>query len=213
MPRQADVFPDREHFGRIFYNQANMSNLGISQIAVVMGSCTAGGAYVPAMADESIIVRKQGTIFLGGPPLVKAATGEDVSAEDLGGADLHCGTSGVTDHYAVDDTHALHLARRVVANLNYVKNPGVTTTDVDEPLYDPADLGGIVGTDLKKTLQFFIFFQLIVYVLCYHFYVVKKAGLYRFVQARCEGFLDQSPFPISLVITGLRNSQLIIIQY
>jgi len=153
LPRQADVFPDREHFGRIFYNQANMSNLGISQIAVVMGSCTAGGAYVPAMADESIIVRKQGTIFLGGPPLVKAATGEDVSAEDLGGADLHCGTSGVTDHYAVDDTHALHLARRVVANLNYVKDPGVTSAEVDEPLYDPADLGGIVGTDLKKTFD------------------------------------------------------------
>ena len=153
LPRQADVFPDREHFGRIFYNQANMSNLGISQIAVVMGSCTAGGAYVPAMADESIIVKKQGTIFLGGPPLVKAATGEDVSAEDLGGADLHCSTSGVTDHYAVDDTHALHLARRVVANLNYVKNPGVTTSEVEEPLYDPADLGGIVGTDLKKTFD------------------------------------------------------------
>ena len=153
LPRQADVFPDREHFGRIFYNQANMSNLGISQVAVVMGSCTAGGAYVPAMADESIIVRKQGTIFLGGPPLVKAATGEDVSAEDLGGADLHCSTSGVTDHYAVDDEHALHLARRVVANLNYVKNPAVTTAQVEEPLYDPADLGGIVGTDLKKTFD------------------------------------------------------------
>ena len=153
LPRQADVFPDREHFGRIFYNQANMSNQGISQVAVVMGSCTAGGAYVPAMADESIIVKKQGTIFLGGPPLVKAATGEDVSAEDLGGADLHCSTSGVTDHYAVDDEHALHLARRVVANLNYVKNPAVTTAEVEEPLHDPADLGGIVGTDLKKTFD------------------------------------------------------------
>ena len=130
-----------------------MSNLGISQVAVVMGSCTAGGAYVPAMADESIIVRRQGTIFLGGPPLVKAATGEDVSAEDLGGADLHCSTSGVTDHYAVDDTHALHMARRGVANLNYVKNPGVSTAAVEEPLHDPADLGGIVGTDLKKTFD------------------------------------------------------------
>lgn len=118
LPRQAEVFPDKGHFGRIFYNQANMSALGIPQIAVVMGSCTAGGAYVPAMADESIIVKKQGTIFLAGPPLVKAATGEIVSAEDLGGADLHCRTSGVTDHYAVDDEHALYLARQVVQNLN-----------------------------------------------------------------------------------------------
>lgn len=118
LPRQADVFPDKYHFGRIFFNQANMSAQGISQIAVVMGSCTAGGAYVPAMADESIIVRKQGTIFLAGPPLVKAATGEVVSAEDLGGAELHCKTSGVTDHFAVDDQHALYLARQVVSNLN-----------------------------------------------------------------------------------------------
>jgi 3-methylcrotonyl-CoA carboxylase beta subunit len=136
LPRQADVFPDREHFGRIFFNQANMSAQGIpqvsvfsfaaphgcahgsEQIAVVLGSCTAGGAYVPAMSDESIIVRQQGTIFLGGPPLVKAATGEEVSAEDLGGADVHCKQSGVTDHYAMDDQHALYLARQVVANLN-----------------------------------------------------------------------------------------------
>jgi len=153
LPRQAEVFPDREHFGKIFYNQANMSNLGISQIAVVLGSCTAGGAYVPAMADESIIVRKQGTIFLGGPPLVKAATGEDVSAEDLGGADLHCSTSGVTDHFAVDDAHALHLARRCVANLNYVKKPGVVQAEVEEPLYPAEDLYGIVGDDLKKTFD------------------------------------------------------------
>merc|ERR1719244_594450 len=150
LPRQAEVFPDREHFGKIFFNQANMSKQGISQIAVVLGSCTAGGAYVPAMADESIIVRKQGTIFLGGPPLVKAATGEDVSAEDLGGADLHCSTSGVTDHYAVDDAHALHLARRTVANLNYVKKPGVVQAEVEEPLYPASDLYGIVGEDLKK---------------------------------------------------------------
>ena len=121
LPRQADVFPDREHFGRIFYNQANLSASGIPQIAVVMGSCTAGGAYVPAMSDESIIVKQQGTIFLGGPPLVEAATGEKVSAEDLGGADLHCAQSGVTDHYALDDTHALHIARNVVANLNRQK--------------------------------------------------------------------------------------------
>ena len=125
LPRQSEVFPDRDHFGRIFYNQATMSAKGIAQIAVVMGSCTAGGAYVPAMADESIIVRKQGTIFLGGPPLVKAATGEEISAEELGGADLHCSRSGVTDHYAIDDEHALHLARRVVTNLNYTKVHGL----------------------------------------------------------------------------------------
>ncbi|GAV06483.1 hypothetical protein RvY_16463-2 [Ramazzottius varieornatus] len=122
LPRQADIFADKEHFGRIFYNQANMSAQGIPQVAIVMGSCTAGGAYVPAMADESIIVKQQGTIFLGGPPLVKAATGEDVSAEDLGGADLHTSRSGVADHFAQDDVHALHLARRVVANLNIKKN-------------------------------------------------------------------------------------------
>jgi 3-methylcrotonyl-CoA carboxylase beta subunit len=118
LERQADVFPDEQHFGRIFYNQANMSAKGIPQVAVVMGSCTAGGAYVPAMADESIIVRKTGTIFLGGPPLVQAATGEVVTAEDLGGADVHCRQSGVSDHYATDDLHALYLARRIVSNLN-----------------------------------------------------------------------------------------------
>ena len=115
------MFPDREHFGRIFYNQATLSSLGIPQIACVMGSCTAGGAYVPAMSDETIIVRKQGTIFLGGPPLVKAATGEVVSAEDLGGADVHARLSGVADHYAADDGHALALVRRIVANFNTVK--------------------------------------------------------------------------------------------
>lgn len=153
LPRQAEVFPDREHFGKIFFNQANMSNQGISQIAVVMGSCTAGGAYVPAMADESIIVKKQGTIFLGGPPLVKAATGEEISAEDLGGAELHCSQSGVTDHFALDDQHALHLARRAVANLNIVKRAEVTLSEVDPPLHDPKDLYGIVGEDLKKTFD------------------------------------------------------------
>src|SRR5277367_2738784 len=121
LPAQDEVFPDREHFGRIFYNQAQMSAAGIPQIAVVMGSCTAGGAYVPAMSDESIIVRGQGTIFLGGPPLVKAATGEVVSAEELGGADVHSRTSGVTDHYALDDRHALGIARRIVGNLNRKK--------------------------------------------------------------------------------------------
>ncbi|KAK3861259.1 hypothetical protein Pcinc_032744 [Petrolisthes cinctipes] len=151
LPRQADVFPDRDHFGRIFYNQARMSSLGINQIAVVLGSCTAGGAYVPAMADESVIVRGQGTIFLGGPPLVKAATGEEISAEDLGGADLHCGTSGVTDHYAIDDEHAIHLTRRIVRTLNRNKTPPVTVQEVKEPLLDPHDLYGIVGDNLKKT--------------------------------------------------------------
>ncbi|XP_069954649.1 methylcrotonoyl-CoA carboxylase beta chain, mitochondrial isoform X1 [Cherax quadricarinatus] len=151
LPRQADVFPDRDHFGRIFFNQANMSSLGIAQIAVVLGSCTAGGAYVPAMADESIIVRKQGTIFLAGPPLVKAATGEEISSEDLGGADLHCGKSGVTDHYALDDTHALHLARRIVRTLNRTKVPQTSIREVREPVFDAHDLYGIVGDNLKKT--------------------------------------------------------------
>lgn len=122
LPRQADVFPDKEHFGRIFFNQANMSALGIPQIAVVMGSCTAGGAYVPCMADEAVIVDKNGTIFLGGPPLVKAATGQDVSAEELGGASLHSRVSGVTDHFAVNDFHALETTRRIVSNLNHQKN-------------------------------------------------------------------------------------------
>uniref|UniRef100_A0A4W5PFE8 methylcrotonoyl-CoA carboxylase n=1 Tax=Hucho hucho TaxID=62062 RepID=A0A4W5PFE8_9TELE len=153
LPRQAEVFPDREHFGRIFFNQARLSSDGIAQIAVVMGSCTAGGAYVPAMADESIIVRKQGTIFLGGPPLVKAATGETVSAEDLGGADLHCRKSGVTDHYALDDSHALHLARKAVRNLNYTKNIQVTTEPPEAPLYPAEELYGIVGTNLKRNFD------------------------------------------------------------
>ncbi|KAJ1876284.1 Methylcrotonoyl-CoA carboxylase beta chain, mitochondrial [Coemansia sp. RSA 1722] len=150
LPHQAEVFPDREHFGRIFYNQAVMSSMGIPQIAVVMGSCTAGGAYVPAMADESIIVRRQGTIFLAGPPLVRAATGEVVSAEDLGGADLHCRTSGVTDHYANDDAHALALARESVARLNWHKRSEPATA-FDEPLYSGDELGGIVGTNLRRS--------------------------------------------------------------
>ncbi|MCR9222245.1 MAG: methylcrotonoyl-CoA carboxylase [Alphaproteobacteria bacterium] len=150
LPNQDEVFPDRDHFGRIFFNQANMSAKGIPQIAVVMGSCTAGGAYVPAMSDESVIVRKQGTIFLGGPPLVKAATGEEVSAEDLGGADVHSRTSGVTDHYAMDDYHALSIARRLVGNLNRRKQPSVALRDPRDPLYDPDELYGVVPTDLKK---------------------------------------------------------------
>lgn len=150
LPRQDEVFPDKDHFGRIFFNQANMSAMGIPQIAVVMGSCTAGGAYVPAMADESIIVKKSGTIFLGGPPLVKAATGEVVSAEELGGADLHCKTSGVTDHYAENDEHALAIARRVVSNLNYVKKPEVQITPTVEPLFDAAELTEMAPVDLTK---------------------------------------------------------------
>ena len=150
LPRQDEVFPDREHFGRIFYNQANLSAAGIAQIAVVMGSCTAGGAYVPAMSDESIIVRNQGTIFLGGPPLVAAATGEEVSAEELGGADLHSRTSGVTDHYAENDAHALQLARRVVANLNRRKKIPLKLKHPVEPVYPAGELRGIVPADPRK---------------------------------------------------------------
>jgi 3-methylcrotonyl-CoA carboxylase beta subunit len=153
LPNQDEVFPDREHFGRIFYNQATMSAAGIAQIAVVMGSCTAGGAYVPAMADENVIVREQGTIFLGGPPLVKAATGEVVSAEQLGGAEVHARTSGVSDHYALNDAHALGLARRIVAGLNRVKRPELELRPPAEPLYDPAELHGIVGADLRKPFE------------------------------------------------------------
>jgi len=150
LPLQDEVFPDRDHFGRIFYNQARMSAEGIPQIAVVMGSCTAGGAYVPAMCDESIIVRNQGTIFLAGPPLVKAATGEIVSAEDLGGADVHCKTSGVADHMADDDSHALVLARNVVRHLNIVKKMPLQVQPPTEPLYSVDELGGIIPCDAKK---------------------------------------------------------------
>lgn len=150
LPHQTEVFPDREHFGRIFFNQARLSGEGIAQIAVVMGSCTAGGAYVPAMSDETIIVREQGTIFLGGPPLVKAATGEVVSAEDLGGADVHARRSGVADHYAADDAHALALARRVVANLNSRKNVDIALHEPEAPLYDINELEALVPTDLKR---------------------------------------------------------------
>jgi 3-methylcrotonyl-CoA carboxylase beta subunit len=154
LPNQADVFPDKNHFGRIFYNQSTMSSLGIPQIAIVMGSCTAGGAYVPAMADESVIVANQGTIFLGGPPLVKAATGEEVSAEDLGGADLHCKVSGVTDHYALNDEHALYIGRRLVSylNSNKVHHPWLSK-EIDAPLYSASELGGIVGDNLKKSFD------------------------------------------------------------
>ena len=150
LPQQTEVFPDREHFGRIFYNQANLSALGIPQVACVMGSCTAGGAYVPAMSDETIIVRKQGTIFLGGPPLVKAATGEVVSAEDLGGADVHARLSGVADHYATDDTHALAILRRIVGTLNTTKQPALDLAEPAAPVFDPAEIEAIVSPDFKK---------------------------------------------------------------
>ena len=148
LPHNADVFPDREHFGRIFYNQARMSAEGIPQIAAVLGSCTAGGAYVPAMSDETIIVRKQGTIFLAGPPLVKAATGETVSAEDLGGADVHTRLSGVADHYALHDRHALDIARDIVANLGAARAPDATLREPRAPAYDTVELDGIVPASL-----------------------------------------------------------------
>ncbi|OED41397.1 methylcrotonoyl-CoA carboxylase [Endozoicomonas sp. (ex Bugula neritina AB1)] len=151
LPRQDEVFPDKDHFGRIFFNQANLSAKGIPQIAAVMGPCTAGGAYVPAMADESIIVRHQGTIFLAGPPLVKAATGEEITAEALGGADVHCQTSGVADHCAEDDAHALALVRQSVARLNSVKAVDIDVQPSVAPLYDIKELYGIVPSDLKRT--------------------------------------------------------------
>ncbi|WP_100658261.1 carboxyl transferase domain-containing protein [Alteromonas flava] len=150
LPRQDDVFPDREHFGRIFYNQANLSAQNIPQIAVVMGSCTAGGAYVPAMADESIIVKNQGTIFLGGPPLVKAATGEVVSAEELGGGDVHCRTSGVVDHLANNDHHALSLARNAIARLNRKKQVDIDIQPAREPAYAPEEIYGVVPKDTRQ---------------------------------------------------------------
>lgn len=149
LPNQDEVFPDRDHFGRIFYNQANMSARGIPQIAVVMGSCTAGGAYVPAMSDVTIIVKEQGTIFLAGPPLVKAATGEVVSAEDLGGGDVHTRLSGVADYLAEDDAHALALARRAVASLNRGKPKTVEWQTPEEPAYDPDEILGVVPADLR----------------------------------------------------------------
>lgn len=150
LPLQDEVFPDKEHFGRIFYNQARMSAMGIPQIAVVMGSCTAGGAYIPAMCDESIIVRQQGTIFLGGPPLVKAATGEEVTAEDLGGADVHCRTSGVTDHYAMDDEDAIAITRNIVENLNRQPKAVLNQEVPENPLYDPHEIYGIIQKDIRK---------------------------------------------------------------
>ncbi len=150
LPNQDEVFPDRDHFGRIFYNQANMSAQGISQIAVVMGSCTAGGAYVPAMSDETIIVKNQGTIFLGGPPLVKAATGEVVTAEDLGGGDVHTRLSGVADHLAQNDLHAIALARQAVSHLNKKKDPSLFLKDAVAPKYAAQELYGVIPTDTRK---------------------------------------------------------------
>ncbi|MEM9668510.1 MAG: carboxyl transferase domain-containing protein [Pseudomonadota bacterium] len=150
LPHQSEVFPDREHFGRIFFNQANMSAKGIPQIASVMGSCTAGGAYVPAMSDETVIVRKQGTIFLGGPPLVKAATGEEISAEDLGGADVHARQSGVVDHYAAHDDHALAIVRSIVRTLNKPKPQPLDLAEPLDPIYDIGELNGLVPSDVRE---------------------------------------------------------------
>src|SRR5512133_1849276 len=150
LPNQDDVFPDREHFGRIFFNQAQMSAQGIPQVAVVMGSCTAGGAYMPAMSDESIIVKNQGTIFLGGPPLVKAAIGEVVSAEDLGGGDVHTRLSGVADHLAQNDLHALAIARQIVATLNRGKKFATELREPRPPKYDPSEIYGVVPADTRK---------------------------------------------------------------
>jgi 3-methylcrotonyl-CoA carboxylase beta subunit len=150
LPNQDEVFPDREHFGRIFFNQAQMSALCIPQIAVVMGSCTAGGAYMPAMSDESIIVKNQGTIFLAGPPLVKAAIGEVVSAEDLGGGDVHTRLSGVADHLAQNDTHALAIARTAIAHLNWRKDLQMLRVEPRQPLFDPQELHGVIPTDTRK---------------------------------------------------------------
>ncbi len=153
LPLQAEVFPDRDHFGRIFFNQARLSALGIPQIAVVMGSCTAGGAYVPAMSDETVIVNGTGTIFIGGPPLVKAATGQDVTAEELGGADVHTRRSGVADHFATSDEHALAIAREIVRNLDPPPPPPWTLSPVEQPVLDPADLYGLVPEDFRHELD------------------------------------------------------------
>lgn len=153
LPQQSEVFPDRDHFGRFFYNQARMSAAGIPQIAIVMGSCTAGGAYVPAMCDETIIVGKQGTIFIGGPPLVKAATGEEVSAEELGGADVHTSISGVADHYAANDHHALRICRNIFSTLKVPQRQLLDITASEEPYYDPEELYGIIPVDLRKAVD------------------------------------------------------------
>ena len=150
LPHQKDTFPDKGHFGSIFYNQARMSAMGIPQIAVVLGSCTAGGAYVPAMSDEAVIVRKQGTIFIGGPPLVKAATGVDVTDEELGGADVHCRISGVADHYALNDEHALEITRNIIENLDSPKKFDIGRKESQEPFYDISELYGVMPKDIRK---------------------------------------------------------------
>lgn len=150
LPYQAGTFPDRDHFGRIFYNQARMSAMGIPQISIVMGSCTAGGAYVPAMSDETVIVRRQGTIFIGGPPLVKAATGEEVTDEELGGADVHCRISGVSDYYALNDEHALEIARNIIETLDLARKFELDMAEPEDPYYDPEEIYGIVPKDLRK---------------------------------------------------------------
>merc|ERR1719401_3397081 len=153
LPQQAEVFPDRDHFGRIFYNQANMSSMGIPQVSAVLGSCTAGGAYVPAMSDENIIVKNNGTIFLGGPPLVKASTGEEVSAEELGGADVHTSKSGVADHFAEDEPTALRMCREVLMHTGETAAPLAPELEPEAPLYDPAELLGLVPEDNSKALD------------------------------------------------------------
>jgi acetyl-CoA carboxylase carboxyltransferase component len=153
LPHQSGTFPDKEHFGRIFYNQARLSALAIPQISIVMGSCTAGGAYVPAMSDETVIVRRQGTIFIGGPPLVKAATGEEVTDEDLGGADVHCRISGVSDYYAANDAHALEIARNIIETLGPARRFELDTASPEDPAYDPGELYGIVPPDLRKSFD------------------------------------------------------------
>src|SRR5204862_631345 len=150
LPLQAEVFPDRDHFGRYFYNQARLSAEGLYQVAAVMGSCTAGGAYVPSMSDEAIIVRNQGSIFLGGPPLVRAATGEEVTAEELGGADVHTRISGVADHFAEDDDHAIAIVRNIVENLALGKREPPTRVEPEDPLYDPRELYGVIQRDIRR---------------------------------------------------------------
>jgi acetyl-CoA carboxylase carboxyltransferase component len=193
LPLQAEVFPDRDHFGRIFYNQARMSALGIPQIALVMGSCTAGGAYVPAMSDQTIIVKGQGTIFLGGPPLVKAATGEVVSAEELGGADVHTRLSGVADYFAENDLHAIQIAREIVANLNLTKQIPADLQPPEEPRYDPAEIYGILPRDLRQPFEVR---EVIARIVDGSRFLEFKA---RFGQTLVCGFAHIHGFPVGIV--------------
>lgn len=193
LPLQAEVFPDRDHFGRIFYNQAQMSALGVAQIAVVMGSCTAGGAYVPAMSDENVIVKGNGTIFLGGPPLVKAATGEEVTAQELGGAEVHCETSGVTDHFAEDDEHALEITRSIVAQLNRKKTHSLLVRSVEEPLYAAHELYGVIPKDSRIPFDVREVIMRIVDASRFHEF---KAN---FAQTIVTGFAHIFGFPVGIV--------------